>query len=165
MRPLVLFLYLTTPAFAQRFQPALDQAFTRLYSSDFTGAQSVLDQYIASHPADPLPYSAKAAGYLFGELERLGILEADFFQDNRGIVAKKQSQHPDLKIHDLFYDAVNRAGTLAQSALAKDPNDANALFGACLANGVLTDYMALVEKRQLQSLSVNKEGYRNRTST
>ena len=144
-----------------RFQPALDQAFTRLYSSDFSGAQSTLDQYSLAHPSDPVAYSVKAAGYLFAELERLGILEADFFQDDSKIADKKKLLKPDPKVRDSFYAAVNKAQSVANSALAINAEDTNALFAKCLALGSLTDYMALIEKKQMQSLSTNKEGYRD----
>ena len=143
-----------------RFQPDLDTAFSKLYSSDFTSAQKVLDGYLAQHPADPVGYSVRAAGYLFFELDRLGILEADFFKDDKSIRNKKSIQ-PDPRIHDLFYSAVNKAQSVAKDILAKNPNDENALFASCLADGVLTDYLALIEKHQMQSLSVNKEGYRD----
>jgi hypothetical protein len=103
----------------------------------------------------------RASGYLFYELDRLGILEADFFKDDKSITSKKRSLQPDARIHDLFYGAVNKAQALSKDILTRDPNDQNALFASCLADGVLTDYLALIEKRQMQSFSVNKDGYRD----
>ena len=147
-----------SPAF--RYEPAIDRAFTHLYGSDFTGAQHVLDEYLAKNSSDPLAYSVKASGYLFSELNRLGILEADFFRNDDRIVDQKKHLKPDPQVRDLFYSAVDRAKKMADDQLAKDPDNTNALFAASLANGNLTDYLALVEKKQLQSLSVNKEGYR-----
>jgi hypothetical protein len=144
-----------------RYQPALDTAFANLYSSDFNSAQKVLDGYLAQNPEDPVGFSVRASGYLFSELDRLGILEADFFKDDKSITNKKRALQPDPKIHDLFYGAVNKAQQLSKQILTKNPNDQNALFASCLADGVLTDYLALIEKRQLQSLSVNKDGYRD----
>lgn len=144
-----------------RFQPLLDTAFEHLYSSDFASAQKVLDGYIADHPGDPVGYSVRASGYLFAELHRLGILESDFFQDDKKITDKKKSLRPDPKIHDLFYAAVNKTQELSKQILARNPSDQNALFGQCMADGVLTDYLALIEKHQMQSLSVNKDGYRD----
>ena len=156
-------LLLTLPLCAEtpRYQPMLDSAFAHLYSSDFTSAQKVLDDYVAQHPEDPVGFSVRASGYLFSELDRLGILEADFFKDDKSITNKKKSLQPDPRIHDLFYAAVNKAQQLSRQILARTPNDQNALFAACLADGVLTDYLALIEKRQMQSLSVNKDGYRD----
>ncbi len=144
-----------------RYQPALDEAFNRLYGSDFAGAQTTLDKYIGEHPGDPVAYSVKASGYLFSELHRLGILEADFFQDDNAIKDKKKHLQPDLKVREQFYAAVNKAQSMANQNLAAHPDDVNALFALCLAKGDLTDYMALIEKHQMQSLSINRDGYRD----
>jgi tetratricopeptide (TPR) repeat protein len=152
---------LADPAAPARFQPELDQAFARLYSSDFDGAQTVLDRYIGAHPDDPVAYSVKASGYVFSELHRLGILQADFFQDDKQIADHKKALHPDPKTRDAFYLAVNKAQEVANRQLARQPGDPNALFALCLAKGNLTDYIALIEKHQMQSFSVNKEGYRD----
>ena len=143
-----------------RYQPALDSAFSQLYSSDFSNAQKLLDDYLAQHPGDPVGYSVRASGYLFSELNRLGILEADFFKDDKSI-SNKKSLLPDARIHDLFYAAVDKAQALSKDILTHNASDQNALFAECLADGVLTDYMALIEKRQMQSLAVNKDGYRD----
>ena len=143
-----------------RYQPALDQAFSRLYSSDFDGAHAALNGYLAQNPNDPVAYSVRASAYLFFELDRLGILESEFFEDNDAITDKKKVLRPDPKIRDLFYAAINQAQSLGKASLAIKPDDTNALFALCLASGTLTDYVALVEKHQMQSLGINKEGYR-----
>lgn len=143
-----------------QFKPEIDQAFSQLYSSNFAAAQTTLDHYIAEHPNDSVAYSVKGAGYLFSELERLGILEADFFQDDRRISDKKKLK-PDPQVRQEFYAAIGSAQSLSKNVLATNPNDTNALFGKTLALGSLTDYTALIEKKQFQSLSINKEGYRS----
>ena len=148
---------LASPA---HYQPALDDAFSHLYNSDFDGSRTIVDRYLAQNAGDPLAYSIKASGYLFSELDRLGILESEFFKDDRRVADKKKLM-PDPKIRDLFYAAIKQAQALANQNLATDPNDSNALFALCLANGDLTDYVALIEKRQMQSLSINKVGYRD----
>jgi hypothetical protein len=49
-------------------------------------------------------------------------------------------------------------------SLQADPYDRDALFAMCIAQGVATDYMALVEKHQISSLSLAKRsnGYAQR---
>ena len=42
--------------------------------------------------------------------------------------------------------------------LNANPNDQDALFAMCITSGVLTDYTALVEKKQISSLSLVKKG-------
>jgi hypothetical protein len=48
------------------------------------------------------------------------------------------------------------AQTRAEAILKTQPNDRDALFAMCVVAGISTDYMALVEKRQISSLSTAK---------
>ena len=131
-----------------------------MYSSDFSGAQTVSSRYIAEQPQDALGYAVRASALLFAELDRMGILESEFFESDKRISDNQKRLKPDKAIHDSFYAAIERAESLAQAVLDKNPNDAPALFAMCLTLGELGDYMALVEKKQLASLSVNKRTYR-----
>ena len=144
---------------ATQYEPVVDEAMAALYSSDFDGAQRILDRYIQKNPGDPLAYSVKASGYVFWELHRLGILEADFFKDDR-IADKRKSLKPDPAVRAQFDASIKKAQELAGNVLRLDPDNVNALFASCLAYGNQTDYLALIEKKQMQGLSVNKEGYR-----
>lgn len=132
--------------------PEFDQAFGLLYNFDFVGSQAVLDGYIARHPEEPLPYAMRASGHLFHELDRLGILESEFFSDDKRIVEKKKLK-PDPAVRARLFAALGDAQGRAEKALAADPNNRDALFAMCMVTGVTTDYVALVEKRQLASLS------------
>ncbi len=143
-----------------RFQPGIDQAFQRLYSSDYRGAQSALDQYLAQQPGDPVGYAVKASAYLFTELDRMGILESEFFESDKKIGDSHKRPGADPAARTAFYQNIDKAQTLARAALAANPNDENALFAACLALGNQTDFMALIERRQLASLSLTRQSYR-----
>jgi hypothetical protein len=134
---------------------AIDETFNRLYNFDFQGAHKILDGYIAAHPDEPLPYSVRAAANLFYELDRLGILEGEFLADDKQIIDKKKLR-PDPVVRENFLAALNAAETRADRVLASHPDDQNALFARCISQGVATDYMALVEKHQMMSLSSAK---------
>lgn len=138
-------------------EPMLDEAFGHLYNFDFPAAHAAVDREIAAHPGDPLPYAVRASGYLFSELDRLGVLESEFLTDDKRIVAKKNPPQPDPATRAKFLKAVADAQSRADAALAKDPNDHMALFAMCITDGVATDYMALVEKHQIMSLSSAKK--------
>ena len=141
--------------------PLVDEAFHKMYSSDFAGAQATIGRYIAEKPQDPLGYTVRASSFLFSELDRLGILESEFFESDKRISDNRKKLKPDPAARDGFYAAVDKAQALAQVTLDKNPNDPQALFAMCLSLGELVDYMALVEKKQLASLSVNKRAYRD----
>ena len=130
----------------------IDQAFTCMYNTDFSRANSHLDRYVAAHPNDPLGYAIRASADLFSEFDRLGILESEFFADDKRIIEKKRLQ-PDPDLRNKFFQAVNQAQNLASKTLATNPDDQNALFAMAITQGVTMDYTALVEKRQLSSLS------------
>jgi hypothetical protein len=140
-----------------------DHAFERLYNFDFSSAHTIVNSYIGSHPEEPFPYAIRASAYLFTELDRLGILESEFFSDDKRIVEKKKLK-PDPGIRVQFLKAVEDAQSRAQKILAGAPNDRDALFTMCITQGLATDYMALVEKRQIASLTPAKQsnGYAQR---
>ena len=145
---------LCLPVFAAD-SPAIDEALQHLYSFDFPAAHRALNSYIGEHPQDPLPYAFRASAYLFYELDRLGILESEFLTDDEKIKDKKQLD-PDPAIRSRFMKALDDAQGRASAVLKTNPNDRNALFAMSVAQGVATDYMALVEKRQISSLSPAK---------
>ncbi|MEX2261164.1 MAG: hypothetical protein WD696_04395 [Bryobacteraceae bacterium] len=138
------------PGFAPA--PEIDQAFTRLYNFDFSGSHAVLDQHIAANPSDPLGFAVRASAYLFHELDRLGILEGEFFADDKRLIDKKKLK-PDPDVRAKFFATVDAAQTRALAVIKSDPDDRNALFALCIASGVVTDYVALIEKKQFGSLS------------
>jgi hypothetical protein len=134
----------------------LEQAITSMYDFDFPKSHDVLNRYSAAHPAEPLPYAFRAAAYLFYELDRLGILESEFLMDDEKIAAHKKKPDPDPVTRKNFLQAVADAESRADAMLKVNPNDRDALFAMCIAQGVSTDYMAFVEKKQISSLSVAK---------
>jgi hypothetical protein len=154
MNPLLLLLF-ALPLAAQPVT-RLDRAFDRMYRNDFTGAQNLLDQHVRENPNDPVGYSVRSAAYLFAELDRLMIIESEFFNDDKRIIEKKQLK-PDPKARSGVFDSVAKAREIAMRQLAANPKDKFALFALCIAAGIQTDYMALIEKRQLGSLSLAKE--------
>jgi hypothetical protein len=127
-----------------------------MYNQDYVGAHQVLDSYIATRPQDPLPYAFRASAYLFYELDRLGILESEFLTDDKKIAEKKKKVDPDPVVREKFVRAVRDVEARADAVLKASPDDPQALFAMCIAQGVSTDYMAFVEKKQFSSLSIAK---------
>jgi predicted Zn-dependent protease len=146
---------------AQAATPAteIDDAFAHLYNFDFTAARRDLDKCIAQQPSDPLGYAINASTYLFTELDRLGILESEFFADDKRITDKKKLK-PDDAAREAFYRSVTKSQSLAEIELKQKPGDETALFSMCLTLGETVDYMALIDKKQIASLVVNRRAYR-----
>jgi hypothetical protein len=136
--------------------PTIDDALGHLYNFDFRVTHEVLDRYIAEHPQDPQGYAFRASAYLFYELDRLGVLEGEFFSSDDWAYDKKKKPLPDPAIRDRFLQALRDTDTRGQAALKVNPQDKPALFALSIAQGVTADYMALVDKRQFSSLSPSK---------
>src|SRR5690348_12249203 len=134
----------------------LERGFTGLYNLDFAGAQNDFASWEKQHPEDPVGPVSEAAGYLFSEFNRLGVLEAQFFE-NDDAFAERPKLSPDPAVRDRFQRAINRAESLAHTRLATDAKDPDALFALTLAAGLQADYAALIEKRNLASLHFTKQ--------
>ncbi|HEV3308069.1 MAG TPA: hypothetical protein VGZ91_16635 [Candidatus Sulfotelmatobacter sp.] len=135
---------------------ALDRGFLGLYNLDFSGAQLDFSAWEAQHPDDPVGPVSEAAGFLFSEFNRLGVLEGQFYDNNESFTARAKLS-PDPAVHERFEAAIGRAETLAHARLNKDGKDQDALFALTLSSGLQADYAALIEKKNLASLHYTKE--------
>ena len=134
----------------------LEHGFFGLYNLDFDGAQKDFAAWQAQHPEDPVGPVSEAAGFLFSEFNRLGVLEAQFYE-NDAAFSDRPKLTPDPKLREKFQASINRAETLARARLARDGKDRDALFAMTMASGLQADYAALIEKRNLASLHFTKE--------
>jgi hypothetical protein len=135
--------------------PNLNRGFLQMYNLDFAGAHATFGAYQQAHPEDPMGPVSNAAAYLFSEFDRLHILEADLFTDdhkfdNRGKLT------PDPAVKTEFDKELAKSTDLANKTLAQNPQDKNAMFSQVMANGLRGDYAAMIEKRNLASLSYMK---------
>jgi hypothetical protein len=134
----------------------LDRGYSRLYNLDFSGAQKDFATWETQHPQNALGPVSEAAGLLFSEFHRLGVLESQFYEDNATFAAR-QKLTPDPAVRDQFQKAIDRADNLAHVQLAKDPKDRDSLFALTLSAGLQADYAALIEKRNFASLHYTKQ--------
>jgi len=135
---------------------ALDSGFAGLYNLDFDGAQKHFTAWQNQHPDDPMGPASEAAGFLFSEFNRLGVLETQFYE-NDSAFDKRPKLAPDPALKAKFDQALTRSDNLAHARLAKDRNDRDALFALTLSSGLQADYAALIEKRNIASLHYTKE--------
>ena len=136
--------------------PPLDQGFQLLYNLDFSQAHDIFAQWERSHPEDPMGPTADAAGLLFSEFHRLGVLESQFFELDKRF-ENRPKLTPDPGVRSRFDAAIAQADKVAHARLAKNPKDEPALFSLTLINGLQADYAALIDKRNLASLHFTKE--------
>ncbi len=139
--------------------PSLDAGYRSMYGFQFPSAEREFQQWRLDHPDDPLGPVSQAANLLFSELARLGILQAQFFVDDSSFTSLSRPA-PDRALRARFDAALDEGATLARARLARAPRDADALFAMALVNGLQADYTALVEGRNVASLSYTREGAR-----
>jgi len=134
---------------------SLEHGFREMYNLDFAAAHKTFECWQELHSEDPLGPAASAAAYLFGEFERLHILELDLFTDNKKLETLDKMS-PDPKIKAAFQSELAKADEMIKKVLADTPKDRNALFAKVLADGLRGDYAALVEHQKGPGLSYLK---------
>src|SRR5260370_20898489 len=100
--------------------------------------------------------TADAAGLLFSEFHRLGVLEAQFFESDKRF-ENRPKLNTDPAVRDHFNAVMQKAEVIAHGRLAKNAKARDALFALTLTSGLQGDYAALIEKRNLASLKFTKE--------
>jgi hypothetical protein len=145
---------LATPA-AATTTCDVDAGYRQMYNLDFPGAHQTFLHCESERQRDPLPHVSNAAAYLFSEFDRLHILEVELFTDDTRFDARSKPK-PDLGVRDAFMAELSQVETLAQPILAGNPNDRDALLAQVLANGLRSDYAAMIEKRNIASLGYMK---------
>lgn len=134
------------------FGADLEDAYRAMYNLQFDQAHHTIHEWEQAHPASPLGPASDAAAHLFGEFERLHILQSEFFaEDANFLTAHRLSADPRRKQE--FDQALNQTRKLVASASSADPD---ALFAQVIILGLNSDYLALIEKRNLAALSETK---------
>jgi hypothetical protein len=146
------------PAAHAAGDPALlDQGFRQMYNLQFDQAHQTFAQYQQLHGDDPLGPVSDAAAWLFGEFDRLHILQSELFIDD-DTFNHRAKQHADPMVKQKFDAALAKSQQLSDRILAQSPHDQNATFAVVLRMGLHADYLAMIEKRSLAALSEMKVG-------
>ena len=154
----VIAVMLVLSAFAGATEEAtgvLETGYRQMYNLDFGAAHESFTQWEQTHPEDPVGPASNAAAYLFGEFERLNILEVELFTHDDKFESRSKLL-PDPSVKSAFDAELTKSDAIANRVLAHSPRDADAMFARVLANGLRGDYASLVEKRNLASLSYMK---------
>src|SRR5262245_29353363 len=134
---------------------SLDAGFRQMYNLNFPAAHEIFENWKELHPSDPLGPAANAAAYLFGEFERLHILEIELFTDNDRM-KKLRKAAPDPAVKAAFDSEIAKASQIGSEALTASSEDTNALFARVLCDGLIGNYAALIEKNNGDALNYLK---------
>ena len=138
------------------FCSGLALGYCDMYDLQFSKAHEFFADWQRLHPQDPLGPVSDAAAYLFSEFDRLHILDADFFANDRNF--KNQAQlTPDPDVKQRFESQLENGRRLINDRLSHNPHDTEALFANILVLALHGDYLALIEKRNLAGLKLLKQ--------
>ncbi len=118
---------------------ALDLGYRALYNLNFPEAHAQFAVWMRANPGDPLGAASDAAAYLFGEFNRLGVIDVQLFADDSHF-SSRNTLSPDPAVRKGFDDRAAQADALADAALRRDARDANALYAKTLVCGMRSDY-------------------------
>jgi len=134
----------------------LDLGFRDLYELNFEGARSQFVAYQKARPRDPMGVVAEAASHLYEQFNAKGVLTSEFFLDDDKFL-KGVDGTPAENRNDPFLKANSRAREMAKAMLKSNPNDRQALLVLTMADGMESDYDALIIKKQMAGLSMMKQ--------
>jgi hypothetical protein len=131
----------------------LDSGFRRLYELDFSGARVEFLAFQRDNPDDPLGKAAEAASYLYEQLNEKGVFTSAFFLNDakflNGVGGDPAANH-----NQPFLDANNQARSMAQALLRAHPRDSRGLLVLTLTDGMESEYLAIIQKKQLAGLNL-----------
>jgi hypothetical protein len=134
----------------------LDAGFHALYGLNFKEAREQFLAYQKARPDDPLGKVAEAASYLFEEFNEKGVLTSDFFlNDDRFLGGIEGS--PAQNRNSNFLKANHEARDVAKRRVKSDPRDAHGLLVLTMTDGMESNYLAMIEKKQLPALSLMRQ--------
>jgi len=134
-----------------RAETPLETGYRQMYDLQFAEAHRTFADWESAHPDDPMGPVSDAAAYLFAEFDRLHILQSEFFTHEQHFITDHKLT-PDPAAKRRFEAALDAGRRLA----ARAPRNPDCQFATILANGLYSDYMALIEKRYAASFQEMK---------
>lgn len=153
---LVLAMYASADVPAPSLAMGLNDGYLHLYDLNFAAAQKHFEAWEKLNPENPMGPVSEAAGVLFSEFNRLGVLEAQFYETD-SVFTKRKKYDADPAERTRFEQYLDRAESLANSKLSRDLHDRDALLAMTMSAGLRSDFAALIEKQNLASLHYTKE--------
>ena len=134
----------------------LESGYQHLYELNFTAARTDFVDYQKARPDDPLGKASEAASYLFEQFHARGVLTSEFFVNDATFLggvpgSAEQNRNPG------FVEANSQAREQAKKLLKSNPNDIHGLLALTIADGMESDYDAIIIKKQLPGLSMMRQ--------
>ena len=100
--------------------------------------------------------AAEAASYLYEQFDAKGIFTSQFFLNDDKFLHGADGTAAENR-NTPFLSANNRARTMAKEVLKTEPNNAHALLVLTMADGMESDYDAMIVKKQMAGLGLMRQ--------
>lgn len=137
----------------------LEAGFQQLYELNFDGARAEFLSYQHIYPNDPVGKAAEAASYLYEEFNAKGILTSKFFLNDDKLLNGADGTAAENR-NEPFLRADRETRRMAETILKSDRRNVRALLALTLADGMESDYDALIVKKQMDSLGLMRRAER-----
>jgi hypothetical protein len=134
----------------------LETGFRDLYQLQFSDARSRFVEYQKAQADDPLGKAAEAASYLYEEFNAKGVFSSAFFLNDSKLFGGVNGSAAENR-NAAFLATDHQARDMAKQQLASNPQNARALLVLTLADGMESDYDAIIEKKQLAGLGLMRQ--------
>ena len=134
----------------------LDTGFRNLYELNFQRARADFLSYQQRNPADAMGAAAEAASYLYEQFNAKGIFSSQFFLNDDKFLHGADGTAAE-NCNTPFLDANHRARAMAKQTLKSEPNNAHALLVLTMADGMESDYDAMIVKKQMAGLGLMRQ--------
>jgi tetratricopeptide (TPR) repeat protein len=125
--------------------PLVKEAYVHFYDLDYPGAVERFQRFHAAHPGDPQATAMLLESIVFQELYREDLLDTTFYA-NDGFLTGKHVTEEDPQVRDRIMALSDEAIREANSRLAQNPNDVDALYARGWARALTCAYVAMVER-------------------
>jgi len=134
----------------------LDNGFRSLYELNFKGARADFLSYQERNPSDAMGCAAEAASYLYEQFNAKGIFSSQFFLNDDKFLHGADGTAAENR-NSAFLAANNRARAMAKETLKTEPKNAHALLVLTMADGMESDYDAMIVKKQMAGLGLMRQ--------
>jgi Tetratricopeptide repeat len=124
--------------------------FDEFYNQEYDKAIHQFELSLQAHPDDPFAVNHLLSGVMFKEMYRIGALDSELYAKEQFLASKQFPMDPKVKAR--IDELTQRALSLEEARLKRNPDDADALYARGVTRGLHATYLALIEKAWFSGL-------------
>jgi tetratricopeptide (TPR) repeat protein len=125
--------------------------FNHFYNNEYDQALDIFARQVQEAPDDAVAYNAVAQTILYREMYRNGALESELVTGSN-LFLHRSKMEISQQDRGSFNNAINRAISLSQAKLDRNPRDVHALYTLAVAHGLRANFLFSIDKSWMQAL-------------